>query len=178
VNAVARDIEDLHAQDSGAFEKWRRTERRIAADPGLPALGDIYAFPVTAEQGIEWGVVKQHSSGDPLWYIVPFDQNPLVGTWDVPVSEFSEAGPGALRCGRGIWAHADDMRIGEKSGFLEPHDVRGARLRLWVMVGGDESLIPICSDVDDDPDYEELMMELARAACRLETALREAAPTT
>ncbi len=169
---MIRNNEDQQSQVAAALDKCAGTGRHGAAAPGGPALGDVYAFPVTAEDGIEWAVVKQHSSGGPLWYIVPYDRHPLVGTWDFAVSGESEARPGALRCGRGIWADAVDMLLGTKSGFIAASEVAAARLRLTVMVGADQSLIPNRSDVDEDPAYDEWMMKATRAACRLEMALR------
>jgi hypothetical protein len=177
VNAVPRDIEDLHMQIRAALEECQRIDARIAQATHAPVPGDLYAFSMTATEGIEWAVVLRHSDDAGLWFIVPYDQNPLVGTWDVATSPYSEAGPGTLRCGRGIWARAGDMEIGERSGFLEPDDVRAARLRLGVMVGGDEKLVTIQPEVDDDPDYEEWTGELARAATRLEAVLRAPVPT-
>lgn len=170
---MAKDLDDLKVQLDAVLEKCFRTRTRIGQSAVTPAPGDLYMFPVTAAEGIEWAVVLRHRDDPEIWFIVPYDQYPLYGTWDVATSPESDAGPGTLRCGRGIWAYAEDMVIGERSGFLEPEDVLQARLRLGVMVGGDEKLIPMRPEVDDDPDYEEWMDELARAACRLEMSLRE-----
>lgn len=173
MNIMARDLEDVRAQTGAALEKCARTQARIRQSAVTPSPGDLYAFPLTAAEGIEWAVVLRHRDDPQIWAIVPYDQYPLYGTWDVAMSPESDASPGTLRCGYGIWAYAEDMVIGERSGFLEAEDVHQARLRLGVMVGADEKLITIRPEVDDDPDYEEWSNELARAACRLEVALRE-----
>ena len=166
---MANESEDLQAQIAGALRKCARTQAQIARAALTPAPGDLYAFSITAAEGIEGAGILRHRDDDALWFLIPYDQSPLVGTWDVATSPDSEAGPGVPRCGYGIWAYADDLRIGERSGFLRAEDVWQARLRLAAMVGGDEKLIATCSEatrseatrseamrsaVDDDPDYE------------------------
>jgi hypothetical protein len=174
---MPRDVEDLQAQLGAALEKYTRSTARISATPAGPVPGDLYAFAATAADGVEWAVLQRHSQDSSLWFLVPYDQEPLVGTWDVGTSPDSDAEPGVLRCGYGIWAHVEDMLIGERSGFLGSEEVREARIRLAAMVDGNEERVRIRSEIDDDPDYEAWTGELARAAERLEEALRAALPT-
>lgn len=173
---MARDADDLRPQIDDALKKWANVEARIARASDLPAAVDVYTFADTAAEGIEWAVVLHHADDPSLWFLVPFDQNPLVGTWDVATSEHSEAGPGTLRCGRGIWVHADDVLVGERSGFLEANDIRAARLRLEAMLAGDVGRVTFRAEVDDDPDYLEWLDEVTHAAQRLEIQLQAPVP--
>ena len=169
---MVRDLEDFQARAIGALEKWKTAQAKIAARDSLPAAGDIYVFSATAEIGVEWVIVLQHLDDTALWFMVPFDQNPMAGTWDVPVAESSEAGPGTLRCGRGIWIHVDDIGAGSRSGFLEQWYVDKARSRLAELVNPDHGPVKTRPEVDFDPDYQEWMDEVTAAAERLEFQLR------
>lgn len=168
---MTRDSDDLRLQLEAAIQKLARTQKRIDQSDDCPHPGDLYAFRETAVEGIEWVAILQNREDVDLWFTVPFDQNPMVGTWDVEVSSFSDSGPGTLRCGRGIWIHAKDLVLTDRSGFLETHDVEHARARLAAMVGED---VPVTFQphVDDDPDYQEWLDELSRAAERLQSRFR------
>jgi hypothetical protein len=168
---MVKNMENLKAEISAAVEKLERNKRKIAEAPDLPAKGDIYTFAATAGLGIEWAVVRQHIDDAALWFIIPLDQNPYAGTWDVAVSEFSEAGAGTLRCGRGIWIHADDIDKGSRSGFIEPDYVDEATQRLAAMVQGEVNSHIHRPDVDEDPEYQEWMEEVTAAAEKLEHQL-------
>jgi hypothetical protein len=169
---MMKEIEDLRAQIRGALEKVTRTETRIEESGETPSPGDLYAFSETARDGIEWAVILSSQSDADLWFAVPFDQNPLVGTWDVEVSEYSDAGPGTLRCGNGIWIYADNLGRRDRSGFLESRDVEAARSRLAAMVEGGKSVVSRWH-VDDDPDYQAWLVDLEHAGERLERRFRE-----
>jgi len=171
---MVRDFDDFRAQANGAIEKWKAAQARIAERDSLPAAGDIYVFSATAEIGLEWVIVLQHAEDDALWFMVPFDQNPMAGTWDISVSESSTAGPGTLRCGRGIWIHIDDLTIGSRSGFLELWYIDKARARLASMVAPAIDASDCRPEVDFDPDYQEWLDEVTTAAEHLEAKLRAA----
>lgn len=167
-----RDVEDLRARIKGALEGAARIEARVGRSSNLPTFGDLYTFPITADQGIEWAVVLTHTDDAALWFVVPFDQNPLVGTWDVASSELSDAGAGTIRCGRGIWIHGDDFAFGEKSGLLEDSDVAAVRNLLSTMVAGQATSATFHPEVDDDPDYREWLEIVSQAAESLESSLK------
>ena len=169
---MATDTDDLRLQIEDALRKWTETQTRLARSSIAPSLGDIFVFVTTSADGIEWAVVLQHTDDPDLWFLIPYDQNPLVGTWDVATSEQSSAGPGTLRCGSGIWIHADDILFGERSGFLEPHDVRNAQVRLAAMVDESVRLNSSRAEVVDDPDYQEWIDEVTAASEQLEAKLR------
>lgn len=169
---MVRDLEDLQARSNGALEKWKLAQAKIAERDSLPAAGDLYVFSATAEIGLEWAVILPHVDDTNLWFIVPFDQNSMAGTWDVAVSESSEAGAGTLRCGRGIWIHVDDLVIGARSGFLETYYVDKARSRLAELVDPNRDVVKTRPEIDFNPDYVEWMDEVTAAAERLEAELR------
>ena len=131
----------------------------------IPVRGDRYIFAHHALKiGIEWACIKKHHDDKDLWFMMPFDRNPLVGTWDIAISKFSEAGAGTLRCGRGIWKHVDDI---SRSGKLMRHQleteyVNEAAERLSAMVN---DLVPTAHrpDVDELPEYQNWLDVVAAA---------------
>jgi hypothetical protein len=169
---MVRDIDDLRARAAGALEKYAAVQAKIAAKENGPSAGDLYVFKGSAAVGIEWALILQHPDDGSLWFMVPLDQNPMVGTWDVAVAESSEGGPGTLRCSRGIWVHKDDLWIGARSGFLEQWYVDKAKDRLAEIVNPERDPKRIRSDVDFDPEYEDWIDEVTAAAERLEAQLR------
>jgi len=162
----------LKAEISAAVEKMERNDERMANAPEGPSTGDLYVFSATAELGIQWAIVRPHVDDAELWFMVPFDMDPFVGTWDINVPEFSDAGAGVLRCGRGIWIHTDDMRLGTRSGFLEADYVDEVKQRLAAMVHGE--IVPGTHnpEVDEDPEYQEWIGEVTAAAERLESLIK------
>lgn len=174
---MVRDEVDIRARLQAALRKWQAVqERQQACDQLAAAAGDVYVFPATAAAGIEWVCVLPHVDDDQLWFMIPLDQHPLAGTWDIAVPESSDAGPGTLRCGRGIWVHAADLTGVVRSGFLESAYVNAARQRIAAMVSDSEEVQSVRAEVDDDPDYEDWLAEVTAAAEALEMLLRAETP--
>ena len=169
---MPKDFDDLRLLIEAALNKASQTRERLEQADDEPNRGDLYTYPETARDGIEWALIMQNHDDDRLWFAVPFDQTSLVGTWDVEVCELSDSGPGTLRCGQGIWIHTDDLPRSARSGFVSDRDIHQARVRLAAMVG-DAVDIPLRHNIDDDPDYLEWMDEVAKAAERLETKFQE-----
>ena len=129
-------------------------------------MNSIHVFPEMVEYGIEWVVVKRCVDDTRLLFLVPLDRNPFVGTWDIAVSEFSEAGPGVLRCGRGTWIHIDHLRQGTLNGFLESDYVNEVNDRLSALV---HNLVPVHKpDVDEHPEYQNWMDVVTTASDHLD----------
>ena len=164
-----RDMNDLRLRAQAALEKFRNTRQKIEqCHRGLQA-GDVFVFAETAEAGIEWVTILRHVDDPSLWFCLPMDMSPMIGTDDVEVTEASDVGPAAIRCGSGLWMHEDFVTAsGDRSGFLESRYVRKAANILRAMVTGDDTGIKVRRDVDDDPDYQEWMEDVTVAANRLE----------
>lgn len=164
-----RDMEDLKLRANAAIEKVNRAQERIARCNQEPSAGDVYVFAETAALGIEWVAVLRNVDDPSIWFCLPMDMNPMVGTDDVPVPESSDAGSATIRCGRGLWMHQYFLATsGARSGFLESRYVDKARAIMSAMVTGQCYSIKVRSDVDFDPDYEEWIQDVTVAACRLE----------
>ena len=135
----------------------------------IPVRGDLYTFAsTTLKIGIEWACIKRHYDDKDLWFMVPFDHNSWVGTWDIAVSEFSETGMGTLRCGGGIWLHVDDIIQGSlMRDQLDQGYVSEATERLSAMVHG---LTPISPKpfVDEHPEYQDWIETINAAGDLLE----------
>jgi hypothetical protein len=170
---MVNPFDELKTEMSSAAQQLRQNEERLKSAPPVVAAGDLYAFRSTADLGIEWAVIRQHVDDPDLWFAVPFDQHYQFGTWDIVIPEFSSAGEGALRCGRGIWIHADELEMSSRSGFLEGGYVVEAVNRLAAMVQEDSVDGFQRLEVDEDSEYQEWMDEVAAAAERLETSLSD-----
>ena len=168
---MPKDIDDIRAQVADSLRKAETSEAWAASNDGPPAVGDLYTFPTTASLGVEWVAVVENVDDANLLFVVPFDSNPMVGTWDVAVSEFEAAGEGALRCGRGFWLHTNGFSSGKRGCRVEQATIEAARNTLDQMVGGSSVADPRF-DVDDDPDYQEWISKVSAAAESLEAHLK------
>lgn len=137
------------------------------------AIGDLYMIPEFVEIGCELAIitfsVMQNLNEKSLWYAVPFDQSDfMVGTWDVVVDESVTKCGGILRCGRGIWVHSKDLPKDKRSGFVDISFVDEARRMLRCLVGAEEVSWAKRDSVDTDPDYVELLEDIAKACTAFE----------
>lgn len=174
---MVRDISDLRERAVGSLEHFAAVRAKVDARGSEFSVGDLFVFEGSAALGIEWALISQvlacSSERDGLWwFVVPLDQNSMVGTWDVPVSGSSEGGPGTLRCGCGIWLHESDFMVGSRSGFLEERCVDEVSGRLAELVNPECVPAKIRADVDSDVDYEEWICEVRMAAECLEARLK------
>ena len=173
---MTRDVNDIRAQVDAARQHIAGATAWAAEASGPAKVGELYTFAATASLGVEWLAVLQNVDDEGLLYLVPFDQNSMVGTWDVSVSEFSTSGEGTLRCGRGFWLHVDDFASAKRSALIEPAIVDAARAKLDQMVTGDR-VAESGFEIDDDPDYRQWIDEISAAADQLEAQLKRPAET-
>jgi len=164
-------FDEIRSEITTAAERIRRSNDRLASTPDEVASGQLYLFDVGASDGIEWAIIKQHVDDPLLWFVVPFDQHYQIGTWDVSVAEQSDAGEGALRCGAGIWVHADDFEKATRTGFLENGYVQQASARLAAMVQSEVVAGFHHPEVDEDSEYQDWLSHVMAVAEQLSEAL-------
>jgi len=167
---MLRDTDDLKTQLADAIQRSTEVERRVAEATDKVSHGDLFLFQKVVP-GIEWAVILSHPDDDQLWFVVPADQNPMVGTWDIAVPSLAECGPLTLRCAVGLWVHADDFDLEFRSGFIESKYIDAARGRLSQMVSGND--VFVVETIDADPDYEEWHSEIRATVELLERAIQE-----
>ena len=168
-------FDEMKSEITTAASELRRNEERLASSSDEITAGQLFLFDTGADEGIEWATVKQHVDDAQLWFAVPFDQHYQVGTWDVFVAEYSDAGEGALRCGAGIWIHSDDFARGARTGFLEDGYVDKACARLAVMVQSNSVDSGHRPGVDEDPEYQEWMDVVLATGERLSESMADSA---
>lgn len=146
---------------------------RLASRPvGAIAAGDLFLFSATLGWPLKWMAVLRHPDDPALWYVIAADDNPAVGSLDVELAESHPQGPLVLRCGVGLWVHADDFEMEKRIGKLSDEYVDYARDRLALIVRGQVPSTDDCEIVDTDPDYLEWIDEARRASGFLEESIQ------
>lgn len=153
--------------DGLRFQKEKRD--RLDAMPKAVSPGELFLFPVDA--AVKWCATFTHSKDDELWYIVPGDEFPGVGTRDVALADSCDEAPLVFRCGNGIWVHVDDFDFDQRIGEIDRQFVEQIRDHLGRIVKGDLPTADSLMETDDDPDYVEWMEELSSAVQEFEQVL-------
>jgi len=133
--------------------------------------GSLFIFDLPVEVPVQWCVIFQHPSNEDLWFTVPGDEFPLVGTKDVELPAGSDCGPLNLRCQSGVWVHTDFFSTAQRFGEIAPIFVEQVRDRLSRIVEGGLPDAPALLAVESDPDYLEWMGELSEAVDDFQTYL-------
>ncbi|MFC1848621.1 hypothetical protein ACFL27_00290 [candidate division CSSED10-310 bacterium] len=132
-----------------------------------PSSGDLYMYPGPEASAIQWIVIMTHPDEAKLSYLVPVDENPLVGMMDIPLSGDARCGPLSLRCSLGVWVHQVDLKRAHLVGFLDPEYVQLARRTIADALSNTLNINTQQLTVDDDPEYEEWMNFVESAATEL-----------
>lgn len=156
------------SQEAEAVREHLRTLRPATAI----TAGTSFLFAETLNLPVQWVAVLQHKDNSSLWFLVAADDYPLVGSCDIELAEAASLAPLVLRCGVGLWAHAADIEADKYVGSIDPAYVDYARDRLSGMVLGDLPSTEACRIADSDPDYEEWLGELSRAAGQIEARIQ------
>lgn len=139
-------------------------EARVAGRSGGPAPRDMYVFDVPIDAAVEWIVVSLQPQGRVL--LVPADCFPFAGTHDVPLTSPAFERLMTARCRHAVLAFATVCRPGARTDVLPEEQLKTICSALADMVAagclGGEPFPP--TPVDNDPEYQEFMEELRRAA--------------
>ena len=163
--------ERLRRAAAEALDRARLLETELGARTGPPRPGDLFMLSDGAEQVLQWAVVLHHPDRPELLYVIPADYFPMTGTVDVGVDEDSPAGPLALRCGLGFWAHAESFASATLTGVLDKDAIQDASDRIADLATGMLDDTSPASDADDDPEYEDHIAHLAEVVERVSIKL-------
>lgn len=153
--------------DGLRFQKEKRD--RLDTMPRVVSPGELFLFPV--DMAVKWCTTFTHSKDDELWYIVPGDEFPEVGTRDVVLPDSCDESPLVFRCGNGIWVHLDDFDFDQRIGQIDRQYVEQIRDHLGRIVKNDLPTVDSLVETDDDPDYIEWIEELSAAVQEFEEQL-------
>lgn len=154
-------------------------EKKLSARSQQPQAGDIFIFDIPETIGLQWVVLMPHPDNEQLLFTIPADDNPMVGSTDIALSENTTCGPLTLRCGCGVWIHKTDFDINDRVGILED----------WYLKCAIDTIKQISNDTlqssvrqtenDADLNYEEWMSEVVSSGqIALENTLQELSSET
>ncbi len=141
------------------FQTKKSTE--LAQLPRQIRSGDLFIFPI--DLPLTFVAVLSNSKDKELWFFVPGDEFPTIGTRDVAVPAFSSEGPLNFRCGNGVWIHTDDVNFDNRIGLLDSVYVEHIHDHLARDVKDNLPTAGSLLAADLDPDYEEWVEELSSA---------------
>ena len=159
----------LESLFKNGLEFQRKKRERIAGLENRVGPGDLFVFSVPLP--ISWCVVFSHSQDKDLWFIVPGDDFPEVGTHDVALPDSDEEGPLNFRCSYGLWVHSEDFDFNNRIGQIRLQHVEQIRDHLARIVRGDLPTAESIIEVDEDIDYQEWIGELSAAVQQFEQRL-------
>lgn len=134
------------------------SERAMHRDS--PEAGDLFEDPC-GSIGIIWAFL-QRDCDSPEWaFVVPCDDHPLVGIFDVRVPPQATFGPLVLRCGCGMWLTIIQMARMSSAGRLDSSIVLAARKRLGSLIRGEFVTVSREREADADLEYETWMDHVA-----------------
>ncbi len=170
-----------------SIEAAKKTESIQASAKCIDEVvpGNVYMFPacdVICEgeyypdgkvfAALLWVVVQPNRDDSELFYVVPADVNPFVGSMDIEISASVSCGFLAVRCSQGIWIHHDDFACGRCVRVVPDNYIEFIRDKIALLIRGDNYPSGYSEDIDVDPLYEDWVMRVARAVESLEDLLR------
>jgi hypothetical protein len=165
-------LQQLLEATAEAVARDRARRAALAAETAAdPRAGDVYLFPGPSAADLRWVVLGRHTDRD-LLFAVPADGHPLVGLADVAAAESASCGALVLRCGQGLWIHAEEFRYEWRVGVLDGASVERAQEKMRQIADGKLDGTAAQWETEANPDYDEWMSEVERAADLLATALR------
>ncbi|MEN8217513.1 MAG: hypothetical protein ABFS56_14315 [Pseudomonadota bacterium] len=159
---------------AGIEQKRADRIKKLSQRPKHPQPGDLFAFDIPETLGLQWAVLMPHPDNEQLLFTVPADDNPMVGSTDIAISENALCGPLTLRCDRGVWIHQTDFNMTGRVGFLENGDLQCALEQVKHMFNGTLQSTTWQMENDADPYYDEWMSQVvSRGQFALENAVQE-----
>jgi hypothetical protein len=152
---VTIDFNKLYEIDADIAEKQNLIDTELADNPSYPQPGDIFLFEEVDVIGLQWVVLNT----DDMDFIltVPADDNPMVGGFDVQLSDEALCAPLSLRCKHNIFIPKDKFNLNLRVGVVE--DVYCLQALNIISNLSDD----LKNEIDDDLYYQEWMDEIARA---------------
>ena len=138
-----------------------RPERDDPARPVAP--GDLFAFPETAEHGVEW-VLLERWDVPPRALLVAADTRPQVGTGDVEVPAGEPAAPLVLRCRFDARVAPERLTPERRTGRVSEAVVAEAREARRAADRGTLAGSPLERETDADPEHQAWLDDVVRPA--------------
>ena len=163
MNDSQANLNDLIFQFNERVWRRKKTVSEITRDP---ALGDGYFFDILFPNFVIWVAVREDRDDPNLLYMLPADDELLVGNTDVHAEESELNGEVVLRCGYGVWVSREQLALGRRVAVFDESVIKEARVRLSYMVTGSPIPVPDHTDINLTVEYQEWMdrIELAPVA--------------
>ncbi len=161
-------LEKLRGHIDKAVSEYEQARSHLDNADKTIGAGDVIFF---SSGSLVCVVIFPHPDQPSLWYLVPADQNPMVGAADVEVPATVGSGPLTLRCGRGTWIGESALDSSNRVGQIEPGHVELARDKLSQIAGGGLTPSRHQQELDWNPDYQEWLDHVAEAVETLEASL-------
>lgn len=144
--AMAARFAEQHAATSGDGER-------------PPKPGDVFLFTQVPTLAAEWVVLEQNS--ERLFLVVPTDNRPWVGSYDVAITV------GAVRCRPATQLDAQAFEMQPRTGTLEPQLLERLRRKRKEIAAGTVAGSIFEQEIDADSEYQNWMQELSQAQASL-----------
>ncbi|MFO1065524.1 MAG: hypothetical protein U0892_16795 [Pirellulales bacterium] len=163
-------IKKLQESQADAFQRLHRLE---ADAPYIPETrlsdfqihpGELLIVPTAESLSAWWCAVFSHPRDEKLWFLVPGDEFPLIGTADFPVPASPIGCPLNFRCGCGIWVHRDDLRSSRCCGRLDHFNTEAIHDHVAQIAANRLSYDQDRIETDELFEYQEWMTQVQSAA--------------
>jgi hypothetical protein len=165
-------FEQIRKATAEAIEKYRKLRTMLESQATRPPRpGDIYLFPAPAAIDVSWVVAIDQPEKE-LVFAVPADGHPLAGLTDVELSATAPMGPLVVRCGHGLWIHREEFRPELRVDILDERSLHRIQDKLAEIASGKVEGTASQREQEANPDYDDWLDEVERAADVLASALR------
>lgn len=137
----------------------RRTERAERAGQP-PQIGEIFAFPETADRSVLWTVVD---GDDQHCLAIATDLEPFLGTNDIAATDEGAVSVWSLRCAYAARLAAAAFDSATSIAVLDPETVDQARRKRQEIEQGAAAAADLEESDDWEPDYQDWIGEVAKA---------------
>lgn len=167
--AISDPTARLRQAVAEAAEALSRQSARAADEPRAPAPGDLCLLGSSAENALEWLVVRAHPDDPNILLAVPTDDFPLVGTPDVPLPADVAGRLLIARCGAAIWLPTAAFLPQSRLGVIPEETLRLVRRAMADLARGRSEGDATQRQADVDPEYEVWMARVEQAGEQLQS---------
>jgi len=160
---MSNTLEKFRQLSAELARKQEQLREELSKCSSRPQPGDIFIFKYPKTLGIQWVIVGS-SQENSQRLVVPADNNPMVGSKDIGISDKALSGPVTLRCGYSFSMSPqqfkkDCLRVG----LLEEWDLQYASDMIKRISEKTVRSSVLQQETDDDPDYKDWMEQVSSA---------------
>ncbi len=160
---MSNTLEKFRQLSAELARKQEQLREELSKCSSRPQPGDIFIFKYPKTLGIQWVIVGSSQENSQL-LVVPADNNPMVGSKDIGISDKALSGPVTLRCGYSFSMSPqqfkkDCLRVG----LLEEWDLQYASDMIKRISEKTVRSSVLQQETDDDPDYKDWMEQVSSA---------------